>query len=127
MAVDFTWVWCAQFGEAPDYWLSSPGTFEQYGSPSFSCGRQWTVIKTSDFQDIYLASQQGGGSTGSTAQFTETEVAALKWQAANPSPFNLSISDGALVGGAIVATWAVAWGLRQLVQTLGVADGNQQE
>jgi len=124
MAVDYTWVWCAQFGEAADYWLSSPGTFEQYGSSSFSCSRQWTVIKTSEFDALRLAADSGGTTS---SQFTAEEVTALKWQAANPSPFNLSISDGSLVASAIVATWAAAWGFRALVKALGVLDGDEKE
>ncbi|WP_290901859.1 hypothetical protein [Aquabacterium sp.] len=119
MAVDYTYVWCVSFGEANDYWLSSLGTFEQYMSQGYSCGRTWTVIKTTDFQAILSA--QGGPVVSS---FTAEEVAALKFQANNPSPFNLSISDGALVSGAIVGTWAVAWAARQFVRALG-SDGEE--
>jgi len=119
--------YCVDFEGGVSGWHSADGNYESHWDFAGLCSRGWVVIQSQEFQDIYLASQAGGGSTGTTQQFTEAEVAALKWQAANPSPFNLSIPDGALVGGAIVATWAVAWGLRQLVQTLGVADGNQQE
>lgn len=123
MAVDYTWVWCAQFGEAADYWLSSPGTFEQYGSASFSCGRQWTVIKTSEFDALRLAADSGGTTS---PQFTTEEVAALKYMAANPSPFNLSVEDGYLVSGSIVGVWVVAWAFRALYLTLR-SDGEPTE
>lgn len=123
MAVDYTWVWCAQFGEAPDYWLSSPGTFEQYGSSSFSCSRQWTVIKTSEFDALRLAADSGGTTS---PQFTTEEVAALKYMAANPSPFNLSVEDGYLVSGSIVGVWVVAWAFRALYLTLR-SDGEPTE
>lgn len=123
MAVDYTWVWCAQFGEAPDYWLSSPGTFEQYGSSSFSCGRQWTVIKTSEFDALRLAADSGGTTS---PQFTTEEVTALKYMAANPSPFNLSVEDGYLVSGSIVGVWVVAWAFRALYLTLR-SDGEPTE
>lgn len=119
--------YCVDFESGVSGWHSADGNYESHWNFPAGCSRGWVVIQSYEFQSIYDASQGSGGSSGSTTQFTETEVAALKWQAANPSPFNLSVSDGALVGGAIVATWAVAWGLRQLVQTLGVADGNQQE
>ncbi|MBU0916964.1 MAG: hypothetical protein KKD97_11505 [Gammaproteobacteria bacterium] len=118
--------YCVDFVSDAPYLFSDEGDYESFWDFQSLCPRGWVVIQSQDFRDIYAASQ-AGGSPGVTQQFTETEVAALKWQAANPSPFNLSIPDGALVGGAIVATWAVAWGLRQLVQTLGVSDGNSSE
>ena len=84
--------------------------------------------------DIWASALQSGalltGASGaptptpSSIQFTAEEVAALKFQAMNPSPFNLSISDGALVSGAIVGTWAVAWAARQFVRALG-SDGEE--
>lgn len=43
------------------------------------------------------------------------------------SPFDLGVTEGALVASAVVATWALAWGLRQLVRALGVADGDKSE
>ncbi|MEK6668181.1 MAG: hypothetical protein AABZ19_05085 [Pseudomonadota bacterium] len=118
MAVDYQYVWCVQFGEANDYWLSSAGTFEPYGSAGFNCSRSWTVIKSTDFRDLLVSVSQ------EQTPFTVEEIAALKFQAANPSPFNLSISDGALVSGAIVGTWAVAWAARQFVRALG-SDGEE--
>lgn len=117
--------YCVDFNSGSD-WYAPASQSDSFYDFAAGCSRGWVVIQSHEFQAIYNASQTGTGGTTSP-QFTETEVAALKWQAANPSPFNLSIPDGALVGGAIVATWAVAWGLRQLVQTLGVSDGNSSE
>lgn len=122
MAVDYAYVWCVQFGEAPDYWLSSLGTFEPYGSASFSCARTWTVIKTADF--VALQASASGGTT--SPQFTTEEVSALKYMAANPSPFNLSVEDGYLVSGSIVGVWVVAWAFRALYLTLR-SDGEPTE
>lgn len=118
-------IYCTTFSPSSD-WLATAGNWEQMDAYA-TCNRPYIIMETGEFNTLVAAAQQGGSGDTTSPQFTETEVAALKWQAASPSPFNLSISDGALVGGAIVATWAVAWGLRQLVQTLGVADGNQQE
>lgn len=117
--------YCVDFNGGSD-WYAPASQSENFWDFAGGCGRGWVVIESGQFATIYQASV--GGGTGSTSpQFTAEEVTALKWQAANPSPFNLSISDGSLVAGAIVATWAVAWGFRQLVKALGVIDGDSQE
>lgn len=36
---------------------------------------------------------------------------------------NLSVEEGALIAGAILAVWAVAFGIRMLIQTLKSSDG----
>lgn len=38
-------------------------------------------------------------------------------------PFNLSLEEGAVIAGAILAVWVVAWGFRVLIRTLNV-DGD---
>lgn len=96
MAVDYTWVWCAQFGEAPDYWLSSPGTFEQYGSESFSCSRQWTVIKTSEFDALRLAASAGTPSTTAPV-------------------YALSVADGTELAWLIGGAWVLAYAARLVI------------
>ena len=69
----------------------------------------------------FIAVAQGAQAPqpGETAGFTASEIQALKYQAANPSPFNLSISDGSLIAGSVAAVWAFAWVLRQVVAALG--------
>jgi hypothetical protein len=52
---------------------------------------------------------------------TPAEYAAL-----SHNPFNLSVEDGALVGGAITAIWAAAWCWRALARTLR-SDGEAVE
>lgn len=120
--------YCVDFNSGSD-WYAPVSQSENFWDFAGGCGRSWVVIESGQFATIYQASVSGGtGGTGSTSpQFTQEEVTALKYQAANPSPFNLSISDGSLVASAIVATWAVAWGFRQLVKALGVIDGDLQE
>lgn len=73
-----------------------------------SCYGQVLLVHT-EFRDLLEAA--GGGASApdpSTSAFTVEEVASLKYQAANPSPFNLSLVDGALVGASVLAVWAVA-------------------
>lgn len=41
-------VWCAQFGEADDYWLSSAGTFYQMSAP-YQCEKRWVVVTPEQF------------------------------------------------------------------------------
>lgn len=38
------------------------------------------------------------------------------------SPFSLSLADGGLVGGAIVAVWASAWAFKALSKAIGSGD-----
>lgn len=83
------------------------------------CNRGYVVIST----DAYNAFTSGSG--GGVSQFTAQEVAALKYQAANPSPFNLSIEDGYLVAGAVLSVWIAAWCAKALVMALR-SDGLSQ-
>lgn len=45
------YVYCAQFGEAADYWLSSPGTFYVMGPP-YACDKRWIVLEPAEFQKL---------------------------------------------------------------------------
>lgn len=38
-------------------------------------------------------------------------------------PFNLSLEEGAVIAGAILAVWVLGWGFRVLIRTLNV-DGD---
>lgn len=69
-----------------------------------------------------LESAWPGTTSTPPSSFTAEEIAALKFQANNPSPFNLSVEDGYLVSASIVGVWVVAWAFRALYLTL-TSDG----
>lgn len=115
--------WCATFASGADWFASGAETpaIDALGS----CASPYVILETGEYnviRDGYVAFTSGGGSTthppAPTGQFTVEEVAALKYQAANPSPFNLSIQDGSLVAGSIAAIWALGWVLRAFVQAI---------
>lgn len=121
--------YCVDFQGGVPGWQSDPGSFESHWDFGSLCQRGWVVIQSQEFLDLHTASQSGGtGGTGGTTspQFTTEEVAALKYMAANPSPFNLSVEDGYLVSGSIVGVWVVAWAFRALYLTLR-SDGEPTE
>lgn len=76
---------------------------------------------------VILASQ--AGSVEGSASVVDPYYAACDTEtfSIRSSPFDLGVTEGALVASAVVATWALAWGLRQLVRALGVADGDRSE
>lgn len=120
--------YCVDFNSGPD-WYAPAAQSENFGDFAGGCSRGWVVIQSGQFQGIYNASVSGGtgGTGGSTSpQFTAEEVAALKYLASNPSPFNLSVEDGYLVAGSIVGVWVVAWAFRALYLTLR-SDGEPNE
>lgn len=43
------YVYCAQFGEAADYWLSSPGTFYTM-QPPYQCDKRWILVEPGDWK-----------------------------------------------------------------------------
>lgn len=121
--------YCVDFQGGVSGWHSDDGSFETHWDFGGLCQRGWVVIQSHEFLDLYTASQSGGtGGTGGTTspQFTTEEVTALKYMAANPSPFNLSVEDGYLVSGSIVGVWVVAWAFRALYLTLR-SDGEPTE
>lgn len=120
--------YCVDFNGGSD-WYAPASQSDNFWDLAGGCSRAWVVIESSQFQGIYNASVSGGtGGTGGTTspQFTTEEVAALKYMAANPSPFNLSVEDGYLVSGSIVGVWVVAWAFRALYLTLR-SDGEPTE
>lgn len=104
--------YCVDFNGGAD-WYAPASQSENFWDFAGGCARGWVVIESGQFQGIYNASQ-GGGSTGTTQQFTEAEVVALKYQAANPSPFNLTLVEGALIASAILGVWGIAVCWREL-------------
>lgn len=134
MALLFGWVTCVRaetydpsstycelFAQDPDN-----GRYYIVEDPPWTptCGHPWVTVRADKFLSLVEA-YEGTGSGSASSQFTADEVAALKYQAANPSPFNLSIPDGSLVSGAIAGTWALAWVLKQLVRALNT-DGEKE-
>jgi hypothetical protein len=41
--------------------------------------------------------------------------------------FQLSPAQGAEIGGAIMLVWALVWGIRMVVRSLNVSEGNENE
>lgn len=64
--------------------------------------------------DFVLAGFDESPSTPPAPVFTTEEVAALKYQAANPSPFVMSLSEGALLVSAVLGVWGIGVAVREL-------------
>lgn len=117
MAVDISGIRCY---DTPDY---SNVVYYQYGGCQ---GRQYVLMEAGTLDALISAAGDGsGGAASAPAQFTADEVTALKYQAANPSPFNLSFGDGALIAIAVLAVWAIAVGWKQLAALF--SGGNSSE
>ncbi len=54
-----------------------------------------------------------------TCQSTESVVLTYQEWQTQDSPFRLSLSEGAIIGGSILAVWATAYGIKKLVQSIG--------
>ena len=115
--------YCVDFNSGSD-WYAPASQSESFYDFAGGCARGWVVMQSHEFQAIYNASQSGG-SIGTTQQFTEAEVVALKYQAANPSPFNLTLEEGAQIAVAILGVWAIAVCWRELAAF--VRGGNSEE
>jgi hypothetical protein len=109
--------YCVDFESNPTDWISPAGSYELMEGDSFACTRGWVVIESHDFANIYA--------NMSTPQFTEAEVTALKLQAANPSPFNLSVEEGGLVASSILGVWAVAAAIKAIVRFFSGGDSQE--
>lgn len=98
--------YCVDFVPNNADWIGYSADSDSMASDSFSCGRGWVVIQSGEFSAL--------SSSNSPSQFTAQEVAALKYQAANPSPFNMTLEEGALVAGAVLGVWGIGVGIREL-------------
>lgn len=58
---------------------------------------------------------------GSLVAFSE-----LEFTTATASPWNLSLSDGGLIGAAIVGVWAIGYCIRSLVRVLSSGDSQTE-
>ena len=85
----------------------------------------WWFAHLSQAQSLqtYVVGLETSGTA--TPQFTADEVTALKFQANNPSPFNLSLSDGGLISGAVALVWITGWAFKKFVQALNT-DGAKE-
>jgi hypothetical protein len=54
-----------------------------------------------------------------TCSATETVALTMQEWQTQDSPFRMSLSEGAIIGGAILAVWATAYGIKALVRTIG--------
>lgn len=92
--------------------LDCPVLSTQYGGfPDWYTADLWAypVEQRYCFQDTRAISGGGGGdTTGGTGQIVQFGA-----------PFNLSVDDGLLVGGAIAAAWCVAYAWRAMRAALG--------
>jgi hypothetical protein len=87
----------------------------------------WYLMPLADAQGLVsFAAASGSGTPSSPATFTSNEIAALKYQAANPSPFNLTLTDGGLVAGAVLGCWAVGVCIREIARVIN-SGGDSQE
>lgn len=119
-------------GEA---FTATDGGYAVYGCPygsyvsmTYSQFAAWIAASGCDNNGLCSfsgSSGSSGGTTTTTPQFTADEVTALKYQAANPSPFVLSMSDGGLISGAVSLVWISGWAIRQLTRALNT-DGEKE-
>lgn len=110
-----------QYGNAyplPDggYGISLSGTYTL--SAMQFCEKSQVLLDAATYNALLSGSSPGDPSTPSAASFTSDEVAALKYMAAHPSPFTLSLSDGVEVSGLIVIVWATAWAVKAVARAL---------
>lgn len=73
-------------------------------------------------QFVLQTQAEFGSGNPSVSSFTAEEIAALKNQAANPSPFNLSLEEGALVAGAVLGVWGIGACWRLLASYFSAGD-----
>jgi hypothetical protein len=123
MAIDVSTLLCANMslvGDKPA-WDASV----QYALYSSCSGAAYTLVPMAKWREIETFLKTGPTTPTptpepQTGQFTAAEVQALKIQAASPSPFNLSYSEGGAIAAAVVAVWALAWGIRSSVKTINL-------
>jgi len=91
----------------PNAWWIPGGYWETMVDQSASCARQYVIVDSVTFSALVQVS---------TTPPTNT---------ASNGPFDLSISDGGLISGAVAGVWALAWVLRQLRAALDT-DGEKE-
>jgi hypothetical protein len=114
--------WCADADGSGGFtnWRTAATPMECVDAAGGS-GTWWMthLSQAQNLQTYVVGLESSGGSTSSP--FTTSEIAALKYQAANPSPWSLSTSDGVTVSGAILVVWSIAWGFRALARSIHIA------
>ena len=127
MAINLTSAWCSGVAYSVPGYSWAVGDYVQYAEGACtgftSDNGVWVTIPLWDFEQILTDAQAyNNGTTASTTQFTTDEVQALKYQAANPSPFNLTLEEGALIASAVLGCWGVAVCWRSLAAFLRGGD-----
>ncbi|MES2092117.1 MAG: hypothetical protein V4532_19365, partial [Pseudomonadota bacterium] len=84
--------YCVDFGPQPAWWEWSLIEMETLStSPDLVCHRPWVVVRSDRFNQLVSESSLG-------SQWTPP---------VSDSPFNLSLSEGSQIAGAILAVWAM--------------------
>lgn len=79
------------------------------------------LIPAAAFQPILDAS---GSTSSSTSAFTSDEIAALKYQAANPSPFNLSLEEASVILAAVLGVLGIGYCWRSIARFVSAGDSS---
>lgn len=98
-------VWCDRLANQNGVWVIAEE--KVYVSGQCSGADWWVFLPPGEYSNL-VAAYKASLSGASSSQFTAEEVQALKYQAANPSPFNLTLEEGALIASAILGVWGVA-------------------
>lgn len=84
---------------------------------------QWTVVCTQD-----VAPAVTGGvldCSAGTVQVVPYQYLSADGQAFG-SLLNLSAADSSLIGFAMISVWAIAWGIKTAIRTLGVNENEPE-
>lgn len=113
MAVDLGNAWCADSDGSGNFsnWVRTTDP-TQCDANALS----WYLLPRADAIALVNAANSSSGMPDTT--FTASEIAALKYQAANPSPFNLPLAEAALIGSAVLAVWAFAAGIKAIARSI---------
>jgi hypothetical protein len=104
------YTYCASFQPSGDSWISGPGEWEEVATAA-ECTRPYAIVRSDA-----LAVLEAAANSGTNQPVTPT----------SSNPFDLSISEGSQVAGAILAIWAVAWSIKQIVRAIN-QDGDSSE
>jgi hypothetical protein len=122
MAVDLGNAWCADSDGSGNFsnWVRTTDP-TQCDANALS----WYLLPRADAIALVNAANASSGGTTSDTTFTAQEVAALKYQAANPSPWALSLGDGALVASAVLGCWVLAVCIREIARAFSSGDSSE--
>jgi len=113
VAIDLGYSYCSNVEYGVQGYTWAVGAYQYYDTTCTSAGYEWVTLPVSSFDSI-LSKARAYEAQGSTPQTS-----------ASNGPFDLSISDGGLISGAVAGVWALAWVLRQLRAALDT-DGEKE-